>query len=62
MTDFSYISSNCDVDNALKLFREMLRIRAVEEEIAQNTANRKCDAQRTCLLDKRQFQQLFLKF
>lgn len=41
MTDFSYISSNCDVDNALKLFREMLRIRAVEEEIAAKYSEQK---------------------
>ena len=41
MTDFSYISSNCDVDNVLKLFREMLRIRAVEEEIAAKYSEQK---------------------
>ena len=41
MTDFSHISSRGDVDNALKLLHEMLRIRAVEEEIAARYGEQK---------------------
>ena len=41
MTDFYHISSRGDVDNALKLLHEMLRIRAVEEEIAARYGEQK---------------------